>query len=80
MGDNRGLHSEQNEESDHQTEETHGFGQGESQDGVGEQLLLQRWVPGEKKRARSPGSGLQDATTDSSCPVKGNKSITNTEY
>ena len=52
MGDSRGLHSEQNEESDHQTEETHGFGQGESQDGVGEQLLLQGWVPGNTRQTQ----------------------------
>ena len=35
------LESEQNQESHHQTEETHGFGQGESKNGVREELLLQ---------------------------------------
>lgn len=39
------LHGEQDEESYHQTEQTHGLGQSEPQDGVGEQLLLQRRVP-----------------------------------
>lgn len=39
------LHGEQDEESDHQTEQPHGLGQSEPQDGVGEQLLLQRRVP-----------------------------------
>jgi len=40
------LHGEQDQESDHQTEETHSFRQGESQNGIGEQLLLQGRVPG----------------------------------
>ena len=39
------LHSEQDQERHHQTEKTHGFRQGESQDGIREQLLLQGWVP-----------------------------------
>lgn len=38
------LESEEQQEGHHQTEQTHGFRQGESQDSVGEQLLLQRWV------------------------------------
>ena len=36
--------SEQDEEGHGQAEESHSFGQGESKDGVGEELLLQRWV------------------------------------
>lgn len=40
----RCLESEEQQEGHHQTEQTHGLRQGESQDGVGEQLLLQRWV------------------------------------
>lgn len=42
------LHGEQDEESHHQTEETHGLRQSEPQDGVGEQLLLQGRVPAEE--------------------------------
>lgn len=40
------LESEEQQEGHHQTEQTHGFGQGESQDSVREQLLLERWVSG----------------------------------
>jgi len=40
------LESEQQQERHHKTEETHGFGKGETQNGVGEQLLFQRWIPG----------------------------------
>jgi len=40
------LESKKEQECHHETEETHGLGQSESQNGVGEQLLLQRWVPG----------------------------------
>lgn len=39
------LHCKQDKESHHQTEQSHGFRQGKSQDGIREQLLLQRWVP-----------------------------------
>lgn len=46
--DSRVLHSKQDKESDHQTEQSHGFRQGKSQDGIREQLLLQRWVPANK--------------------------------
>lgn len=38
------LESEEQQEGHHQTEQTHGFRQGESQNSVGEQLLLQGWV------------------------------------
>lgn len=40
------LESEQQKERHHKTEETHSLGQGESQNGIGEQLLLERGVPG----------------------------------
>ena len=40
------LQSEENEECDHQAEETHGFREGESKNGVREELSLQRWISG----------------------------------
>lgn len=48
LNDSRVLHSKQDKESNHQTEQSHGFRQGKSQDGIREQLLLQRWVPAKK--------------------------------
>lgn len=42
----RRLESEQQQEGHHETEQTHGLRQGESQDSVREQLLLQRGVAG----------------------------------
>lgn len=48
LSDSRVLHSKQDKESDHQAEQSHSFRQGKSQDGIGEQLLLQRWVPANK--------------------------------
>merc|ERR1719458_1338111 len=40
------LESEEQQEGHHQAEETHSLRQSKSQDGVGEQLLLERRVPG----------------------------------
>lgn len=40
------LEGEQEQESHHKTEETHSLGQGETQNGVREKLLLQGWIPG----------------------------------
>lgn len=42
----RRLEGEQQQESHHKTEQTHSLRQGETQDGIGEQLLFQRWVSG----------------------------------
>lgn len=40
------LEGEEQQEGHHKTEQTHGLRQGESQNGVREQLLFQGWVPG----------------------------------
>merc|ERR1719251_571447 len=40
------LESEKQQEGHHQTEEPHSLGQGKTQDGVGEELLLERGIPG----------------------------------
>merc|ERR1712031_148693 len=42
----RNLQSEEDEESNHQTEETHSFGESKSKNGVGKQLLFQAWASG----------------------------------
>ena len=40
------LEGEEQHERHHQTEETHGFGQSKTQDGIREQLLFQARVSG----------------------------------
>lgn len=40
------LESEQQQESHHKTEKSHSFGQGETQDGIWEQLLFEWWISG----------------------------------
>lgn len=71
--DSRILHCKQDKESNHQTKQSHGFRQGKSQDGIGEQLLLQRWVPSiadnetaEHSPNSSPGSSYSDCGSSSS--------------
>lgn len=46
-------HGKQDQESNHQTEETHSFRQGESQDSIWEQLLLQRRISKRKRRYKT---------------------------
>lgn len=40
------LEGKQQQESHHETEQTHSLRQGKSQNGIGEELLLKGWVTG----------------------------------
>lgn len=67
LSDSRVLHSEQDKESHHQTEQSHGFRQGESQDSVWKQLLLQRWVPSianDETTKHCPNSSTRSSYSD----------------
>merc|ERR1719205_510991 len=72
------LESEQKEEGHHQTEQTHGLGQGKSKDSVGEKLLLEGGVPGvaddegsEHRSDSSSGSSNSDGGGSSSDELGG---------
>lgn len=59
------LESEQQQEGHHKTEEPHSLGQGETQDGVREQLLLEGGVPGV-----ADDEGTEHRSNTSSCNRK----------
>jgi len=61
------LESEEEEERHHKAEQTHGLGQSEPQDGVGEQLLLQARVPGitnDEGAEHGANTGARPGNTD----------------
>lgn len=62
-----GLESEQQQEGHHKTEQTHSLRQGETQNGVREQLLFERRVPGV-----ADDQGTEHRTNTSTCKHKMN--------
>ena len=70
------LEGEQEQERHHETEETHGFGQGETQNGVGEELLLERGVPGvADDEGTEYRSDTSTGTSDSDCGSAGTNEL-----
>lgn len=62
------LEGEQEQKGHHQAEKTHGLGQGKSQDGVGEELLLERGVAGiTDDEGAEHGSNSSSGAGDSDC-------------
>ena len=58
-GETAPSHGEEDEEGHHQAKEPHGLREGKAQNGVGEELLLQRGVPritGDEDPRHSPNS------------------------
>ena len=55
------LESEQKEEGHHETKQSHGLRQGETQNGIGEELLFQRWIA-----SIANDEGSEDASNTSS--------------
>ena len=68
------LQSEEDEEGNHQTEETHGFGEGKTQNGVGKELLLEGGVTGV-----SDDEGAENCSDSSSRSGDANGSGTSTD-
>jgi len=66
------LEGEEQQKRHHQTKKSHGFGKGETQNGVGEQLLLQWWITRvtddqRTENATDTGTGSSDSDSRGSC-------------